>query len=84
MVKPGATVVDFGFARLEGKWVGDVDFDGVSEVGGAVTPVPGGTGVMTNEMLMRNVLTAAQRQVRFGIRSASQVVPAENRVPSIA
>jgi methylenetetrahydrofolate dehydrogenase (NADP+)/methenyltetrahydrofolate cyclohydrolase len=84
MVKPGATVVDFGFARLDDKWVGDVDFDAVSEVAGAVTPVPGGTGVMTNEMLMRNVLSAAQRQVRFGIKSASQVVPAENRVLNIS
>jgi methylenetetrahydrofolate dehydrogenase (NADP+)/methenyltetrahydrofolate cyclohydrolase len=79
MVKPGATVVDFGFARLEDKWVGDVDFDAVQEVAGAITPVPGGTGAMTNEMLMRNVLTAAQRQHRFGTRSASRVVPVEHR-----
>jgi methylenetetrahydrofolate dehydrogenase (NADP+)/methenyltetrahydrofolate cyclohydrolase len=81
MVKPGCTVVDFGFARLDDKWVGDVDFENVKEVAGAITPVPGGTGVMTNEMLMRNVLTAAQRQVRFGIRFASRVVPVGSRMP---
>jgi methylenetetrahydrofolate dehydrogenase (NADP+)/methenyltetrahydrofolate cyclohydrolase len=79
MVKPGATVLDLGFARLEDKWVGDVDFEGVKEVAGAVTPVPGGTGVMTNEMLMRNVLTAARRQCRFGVRQASRVVPTRLR-----
>jgi 5,10-methylene-tetrahydrofolate dehydrogenase/methenyl tetrahydrofolate cyclohydrolase len=72
MIKPGATVVDFGFARLEVKWVGDVDFEAVKEVAGAITPVPGGTGVMTNEMLMCNVLVAAQRQCRFGARLASR------------
>jgi methylenetetrahydrofolate dehydrogenase (NADP+)/methenyltetrahydrofolate cyclohydrolase len=84
MVKPGATVVDFGFAKLDGKWVGDVDFDAVKEVAGAITPVPGGTGVMTNEMLMRNVLTAAQRQCRFGVKQASRVTPIRVRAPSAA
>lgn len=79
MVKPGATVVDFGFARLNGRWVGDVDFEAVAEVAGAITPVPGGTGVMTNEMLMRNVLGAAKRQCQFGIQLASRVVPAKLR-----
>jgi methylenetetrahydrofolate dehydrogenase (NADP+)/methenyltetrahydrofolate cyclohydrolase len=79
MVKPGATVVDFGFARLEGKWVGDVDTEAVKEVAGAITPVPGGTGVMTNEMLMRNVLTAAQRQARFGLEYASRADPVRAR-----
>jgi methylenetetrahydrofolate dehydrogenase (NADP+)/methenyltetrahydrofolate cyclohydrolase len=79
MIKPGATVVDFGFARLEGKWVGDVDFEAVKEVAGAITPVPGGTGVMTNEMLMCNVLVAAQRQCRFGAKLASRVVPVQLR-----
>jgi methylenetetrahydrofolate dehydrogenase (NADP+)/methenyltetrahydrofolate cyclohydrolase len=84
MVKPGATVVDFGFSKLDGKWVGDVDFEAVSEVAGAITPVPGGTGVMTNEMLMRNVLIAAQRQRRFGLKHASRVVPAGRRAPTTA
>jgi len=81
MVKPGCTVIDFGFARLDDRWVGDVDFENVKEVAGAITPVPGGTGAMTNEMLMRNVLTAAQRQARFGIRLASRVVPVGQRMP---
>jgi len=79
MVKPGATVVDFGFAQLEGKWVGDVDQEAVAQVAGAITPVPGGTGVMTNEMLMRNVLLAAQRQVRYGQEFASRADPVRAR-----
>jgi methylenetetrahydrofolate dehydrogenase (NADP+)/methenyltetrahydrofolate cyclohydrolase len=79
MVKPGATVLDFGFARLGDKWVGDVDFDAVVEVAGAITPVPGGTGAMTNEMLIRNVLTAARRQCTFGVPQASRVVPVRHR-----
>jgi len=80
MVKPGATVLDFGFARLGDKWVGDVDFEAVAEVAGAITPVPGGTGAMTNEMLLRNVLTAARRLCRFGTRQASRVAPVKQRV----
>ncbi len=64
MVKPGAVVIDFGFNRLGDKWVGDVDFDEVKEVAGMITPVPGGTGSMTNVMLMRNVLEAAKKQMK--------------------
>ncbi len=64
MVKPGAVVIDFGFTRLGDKWVGDVDFDEVKEVAGMITPVPGGTGSMTNVMLMRNVLEAAKKQMK--------------------
>ncbi|HIC93097.1 MAG TPA: bifunctional 5,10-methylenetetrahydrofolate dehydrogenase/5,10-methenyltetrahydrofolate cyclohydrolase [Anaerolineae bacterium] len=63
MVKPGAVVLDFGFNRLGEEWVGDVDFEAVKEVAGAITPVPGGTGSMTNVMLMKNVLEAARRQL---------------------
>jgi methylenetetrahydrofolate dehydrogenase (NADP+)/methenyltetrahydrofolate cyclohydrolase len=73
MVKTGATVLDFGFAELDGNWVGDVDFENVKEIAGALSPVPGGTGPMTNAMLMRNTLTAAQRQARLGVRQASRV-----------
>ena len=62
MVRPGATVIDFGFNKKNGKWVGDVDFEGAKKVAGAITPVPGGTGSMTNVMLMRNVLQAAERR----------------------
>jgi hypothetical protein len=73
MVKTGATVLDFGFAEMDGNWVGDVDFENVKEIAGAISPVPGGTGPMTNAMLMRNTLTAAQRQARLGVRQASRV-----------
>ena len=62
-VKPGAVVIDFGVNFPDGKMCGDVDYDEVAEVAGMITPVPGGTGPMTNVMLMRNVLEAAQRQV---------------------
>ena len=81
MIKPGATVLDFGFARLDGKWVGDVDYDAVKIVAGAITPVPGGTGPMTNSMLAHNVLVAAQRQVQFGARLAARVDPLRFRTP---
>ena len=64
MIKPGAIVIDFGFNRLGDKWVGDVDFEEAKEVAGMITPVPGGTGSMTNVILMRNVLEAAKRQVK--------------------
>ena len=66
MVKPGAWVVDVGNTQLpSGKWVGDVDFEGASQIA-HVTPVPGGVGPMTRAMLMRNTLLAAERQL--GIR----------------
>lgn len=59
-VKPGATVIDVGINRTEDGLVGDVDFAGVSEVAGAITPVPGGVGPMTIARLMANTLKAAQ------------------------
>ncbi len=59
MVKPGAAVVDVGINRVDGKVVGDVDFDAVREVAGYITPVPGGVGKMTVSMLMENTLEAA-------------------------
>ncbi len=62
MVKEGAVVIDVGMDRDEnGKLCGDVDFDSVEPVAGAITPVPGGVGPMTIAMLMRNTLTAAKR-----------------------
>ena len=64
MVKPGAAVVDVGINRTDDGLVGDVDFDEVSAVAGHITPVPGGTGPMTNVMLAKNVLEAARRQVQ--------------------
>jgi methylenetetrahydrofolate dehydrogenase (NADP+)/methenyltetrahydrofolate cyclohydrolase len=60
MVKPGAVVVDVGINRTEHGLVGDVDFAGVAEVAGAITPVPGGIGPLTIAMLLRNTLLAAQ------------------------
>lgn len=60
MVRPGATVIDVGTNRTdEGRLAGDVDFDAVSEVAGAITPVPGGVGPMTVTMLLQNTLEAA-------------------------
>jgi methylenetetrahydrofolate dehydrogenase (NADP+)/methenyltetrahydrofolate cyclohydrolase len=63
MVKPGAVVIDVGNSRVDGKTVGDVDFDGVREVAGAITPVPGGVGPMTIAMVLENTLTAARLQL---------------------
>ncbi|OLB97149.1 MAG: bifunctional 5,10-methylene-tetrahydrofolate dehydrogenase/5,10-methylene-tetrahydrofolate cyclohydrolase [Candidatus Rokubacteria bacterium 13_1_40CM_68_15] len=63
MVKDGAWVIDIGINRLPtGKLVGDVDFESVRVRAGAITPVPGGVGVMTVAMLLRNTLLAADRQ----------------------
>lgn len=70
MVKEGATVIDVGINRLppaepgaKGKLVGDVDFEAVKEVAGAITPVPGGVGLLTVAMLMENVVQAAEMQL---------------------
>ncbi len=62
MVRPGVVVLDAGYNRVVGKShdVGDVDFDGVSEIASAITPVPGGVGPMTIAMLLQNTLKAAQ------------------------
>jgi methylenetetrahydrofolate dehydrogenase (NADP+) / methenyltetrahydrofolate cyclohydrolase len=62
MVKPGAVVIDVGTNRTDEGLVGDVDFDSVREVAGAITPVPGGVGPMTIAMLLDNTLRAAQRR----------------------
>ena len=65
MVKPGAVVLDVGMNRNdEGKLCGDVDFAGVKEVAGYITPVPGGGGPMTITMLLVNTLEAAERVAR--------------------
>ena len=62
MVKPGAIVIDVGMNRNdEGKLCGDVDFAGVKDVAGFITPVPGGVGPMTITMLLVNTLEAAER-----------------------
>ena len=63
MVKEGATVIDVGINRIAPKkLVGDVDFDAAAAVAGAITPVPGGVGLLTVAMLMENVVQAAKSQ----------------------
>ncbi|PZC84000.1 bifunctional methylenetetrahydrofolate dehydrogenase/cyclohydrolase, mitochondrial isoform X1 [Helicoverpa zea] len=67
MIKPGATVIDVGITKVtdengKSRLVGDVDYDEVSKVAGAVTPVPGGVGPMTVAMLMHNTFQAAKHQ----------------------
>ncbi len=59
-VKPGATVIDVGVTRIDNKIVGDVDFDAVQSIAGAITPMPGGTGPMTIACLLENTLEAAR------------------------
>jgi methylenetetrahydrofolate dehydrogenase (NADP+)/methenyltetrahydrofolate cyclohydrolase len=66
MVKPGATVIDVGINRVDGKVTGDVAFEEVAEVAGAITPVPGGVGPMTVAMLLVNTVTAAEAQAARG------------------
>jgi methylenetetrahydrofolate dehydrogenase (NADP+)/methenyltetrahydrofolate cyclohydrolase len=60
MVQPGATVIDVGVNRVDGKLLGDVDFAAVQKVAGKITPNPGGVGPMTIAMLMRNTVRAAE------------------------
>lgn len=63
MVRPGAVVIDVGFSRVGEQIVGDVDFEAVREVAGAITPMPGGVGPMTIAMLLENALAAARLQL---------------------
>ncbi|MCI0561249.1 MAG: bifunctional 5,10-methylenetetrahydrofolate dehydrogenase/5,10-methenyltetrahydrofolate cyclohydrolase [Nitrososphaera sp.] len=59
MIKPGAVVIDVGTARVNGKLTGDADFDSVREKASWITPVPGGVGLMTRAMLLKNTVSAA-------------------------
>ena len=61
-LKPGATVIDVGINRVEGRLIGDVDFASASQIAGAITPVPGGVGPMTIACLMRNTFISAARR----------------------
>ncbi len=63
MVKEGAAVIDVGVNRVDGKLVGDVDFEGVKESAAYLTPVPGGVGPMTIAMLLTSVIEAAERKM---------------------
>ena len=58
-LKPGATIIDVGINRVDGRLVGDVDYESAGAVAGAITPVPGGVGPMTIALLLRNTLVAA-------------------------
>lgn len=62
-IRPGAVVIDFGINFVDDKMCGDVDFEEAVKVAGMITPVPGGTGPMTNIMLMRNTIRAARHWV---------------------
>ncbi|MEE8638433.1 MAG: bifunctional methylenetetrahydrofolate dehydrogenase/methenyltetrahydrofolate cyclohydrolase FolD [Candidatus Margulisiibacteriota bacterium] len=64
MVKEGAVVIDVGVNRVEGKLIGDVDFEAAKTRAAFITPVPGGVGPMTIAMLLKNTLLAAKRSVR--------------------
>ena len=64
MIRPGATVIDAGITDRDGSLVGDVEWDSVSAVAGAVTPVPGGVGTVTTAIIMRNLLRARALQQR--------------------
>mgnify|MGYP000430107850 CR=1 FL=1 len=56
MIKPGAVVIDVGVNRVDGKLVGDVDFDAVKDIASYITPVPGGVGPMTITTLLQNTI----------------------------
>ena len=73
MLKPGAVVVDVGINVVDGRIVGDVDFESAREVASAITPVPGGVGPLTNALLLTHLIRAAERQavVRQAGREAS-------------
>lgn len=62
MVKQGAIVIDVGISKIDGRLVGDVDFDEVAPLCTAITPVPGGVGPMTVAMLIHNTLMSSERR----------------------
>ena len=64
MVKEGAVVIDVGINRVDGKLVGDVDYEAVAPKASYITPVPGGVGPMTIAMLLKNAVSCAKRAVR--------------------
>lgn len=89
MVRPGAVVIDVGISRVEDpstksgyRLAGDVDFDGVSRVASAITPVPGGVGPMTIAMLLYNVVRAARLASGIGEEPAGG--PARRAPPAAA
>ena len=71
MLKPGAVVVDVGINLVDGKIVGDVDYDSAVSVASAITPVPGGVGPLTNALLLTHLIRAAERQAEARPRHAA-------------
>ena len=71
MVKPGATVIDVGINRVEGKTVGDVKYDEVAPIAGNITPVPGGVGAVTTRMVIESIVKSAEKMVEWGNFSGS-------------
>jgi methylenetetrahydrofolate dehydrogenase (NADP+)/methenyltetrahydrofolate cyclohydrolase len=63
MLKPGAALIDIGINRVDGKTVGDADFDSCAQVAGWITPVPGGVGPVTVAILMKNAVQATRMQM---------------------
>ena len=61
-IKPGAAVIDVGVNRVDGKLIGDVDFEAANGRAGLLTPVPGGVGLLTVAMLLRNTVQAFEAQ----------------------
>jgi methylenetetrahydrofolate dehydrogenase (NADP+) / methenyltetrahydrofolate cyclohydrolase len=75
MLKPGAVVVDVGINLVDGRIVGDVDFDSAAAVASAITPVPGGVGPLTNALLLTHLIRAAERQAADRARPAVTSAP---------
>jgi methylenetetrahydrofolate dehydrogenase (NADP+)/methenyltetrahydrofolate cyclohydrolase len=71
MLKPGAVVIDVGINVVDGRIVGDVDFESAREVAGAITPVPGGVGPLTNALLLAHLVRAAQTQAAGATEGSS-------------
>ena len=74
MLKPGAVVVDVGINIVDGRIVGDVEFESAARVASAITPVPGGVGPLTNALLLTHLIRAAERRM-----SATEPIPAVQR-----
>ena len=67
-IAPGATVIDVGTTVVDGTLKGDVDFDSAAPIAGAITPVPGGVGPVTNIALLQNVVKSAERMHHLALR----------------
>jgi methylenetetrahydrofolate dehydrogenase (NADP+)/methenyltetrahydrofolate cyclohydrolase len=72
MLRAGAVVIDVGINVVEGKIVGDVDFESAETVASAITPVPGGVGPLTNALLLSHLMRAAQRQDQARLEQAGR------------